>query len=79
MKTFTQIDVGPGAYYVNKDFNRSINNPTIPREKYQARTFIGFQKKLKKKNLGSIRDDFEEEDSEEEVDKHITPGPGNYL
>jgi hypothetical protein len=34
VKTFTQIDVGPGAYYVNKDFNRSINNPTIPREKY---------------------------------------------
>lgn len=34
VKTFTQSDVGPGAYFVNKDFNRSINNPTIPREKY---------------------------------------------
>jgi hypothetical protein len=30
--------------------------------------------------LGSIRDDFEEEESDEDApDKNITPGPGNYL
>jgi len=30
-KTFTQQEVGPGAYTFQKELDRSIGNPTIPR------------------------------------------------
>ena len=38
-KTYTQKEVGPGKYSpLSNTLDRSINNPTIPRQKYQART-----------------------------------------
>jgi hypothetical protein len=77
-RTYTEQGVGPGSYHLRaKTIDRSITNPTIPRQEYAARTFAGFKPNKKITNNGSIRDNFEQEEDEEE--KLITPGPGGYL
>ena len=81
VKTHTQHDVGPGSYDLAKTIDRSIGNPTIPSQAYKARTYVaGFGTRKRAKNSGSIRDNFDDaDDSEEELEKGVTPGPGNYL
>lgn len=71
---------------MTRTIDRSIHNPTIPRQKYKARTHVGFKKSPRLRNTGSIRHDYVESDGESEdegkgknIDKQITPGPGNYL
>ena len=67
IKTTTDISVGPGAYQTTRSLDRSIPNPTIPRQKYKARTFTKFKKTGGKfKNTGSIRDDFSSGSEEDE-------------
>ena len=79
VKSFTDKVVGPGSYENAHKIDRKIQNPTIPRTTYQARTFVGFQKRKAPKNKGSIKDNFEEESSDEDDRLKITPGPGEYL
>lgn len=73
VKTATDIGVGPGAYQTTRSLDRSIPNPTIPRQKYKARTFTKFKKTGKFKNSGSIRDDFSSGSEEEETDQKRSP------
>lgn len=78
VKKFTQTEVGPGAYQLDKKpfMDRSIYNPTIPRAANASRTHVDFGFKQKKgvRNKGSIRSNFEEDSDEEH--KVESPGPG---
>jgi hypothetical protein len=57
--------------------DRSIKNPTIPRAEKTKRFSDRFKTKFKKRNNGSIRDNWEEGDSTDNDD--LTPGPGSHL
>ena len=88
-KTQTSTLVGPGAYNTMKKLDRTIQNPTIPRAAHPSRTIQGFGRRKATKNNGTIRDNFEEVESESDadsqngrkpyVDKETSPGPGKYL
>ena len=69
--------VGPGAYNTYATLDSSIKNPTIPRAQKTRHFSDRFgPRKLKKKNVGSIRANWEEGDSSED---DIAPGPGAHL
>lgn len=68
--TLTAPAVGPGAY-TQSNMHYKPMQPFFPRD--------GAIKKAKTRNTkGSIRDNYEEPDSDEE-DGKISPGPGEYL
>ena len=78
IKTFTQQDIGPGAYQfdVKPFMTTSIYNPTIPRAANASRTHVDFGFPMKKvaRNRGTIRSNFEEDSDDE--DNSRSPGPG---
>ena len=83
-KTFTQKNVGPGSYNSKININRTIESSTIPRAANQARTYVGqFGRKKRMKNSGSIRDNYEDGESSDDLQQDSTtfntPGPGSYL
>ena len=63
--------------------DRSIYNPTIPRAANASRTHANFgfkpDKKKGKRVVDSIKNNFEQPDSDEEEVKFVDPGPGQYL
>ena len=68
--TKTQPNVGPGAY-THSNLHYKPMQPFIPRD--------GAIIKHKTRNTkGSIRDNYEENDSDEDNPK-ISPGPGHYM
>ena len=72
----TGNDVGPGAYHISKYVDRSIQNPTIPRQD-KPHTW-GAGRKGRAKNNGTIRADYET-DSDNEGRERYSPGPGQYI
>ena len=78
IKRTTQKSVGPGSYSLEASIDRSIKNPTIPRAEISKHFSDRFgPRKLKRKNKGSIRANWEDDDDSEEDE--ITPGPGAHL
>ena len=48
--------------------SKTIENPTIPRAANKARTHVGgFGKKIRAKNSGSIRENYEDGDSSDDA------------
>ena len=72
----TEAEVGPGAYHISKYVDRSIKNPTIPRQEKPNTWGPGRGKRAR--NGGSIRADYET-DSDTEGRERYSPGPGQYL
>ena len=70
----TERQVGPGAYHAQREVDRTIKNPTIARGQLW-RTADRITKK--RKNKGSIRADFEGDDTSS--DEEALPGPGAHL
>lgn len=68
--------MGPGAYSLDAQIDRSIKNPTIPRADKSRHFSDRFGPRKRKRNNGSIRANWEEGDSS---DDEITPGPGAHL
>lgn len=54
----TEAEVGPGAYHISKYVDRSIQNPTIPRQVKPNTWGLGKTGK-RAKNSGTIRADYE--------------------
>ena len=72
--------VGPGSYEISKTPTRAViemRRPTIPQARPAGLWNTG-QKRKRRKNGGSIRADWEEEDSASEEEGGL-PGPGEYL
>jgi len=73
----TEAEVGPGAYHISKYVDRSIQNPTIPRqEKPNNWGLVRAGKRAR--NGGTIRADYET-DSDTEGRERYSPGPGQYI
>ncbi len=84
----TEPTVGPGSYDIRREINRSIPNPTIPRETVSkpGENLGGGGLVFKRKTYGSIKDNYEtdsetaeEDDFGEKKKRMILPGPGTYL
>ena len=73
VRNHTQKNVGPGYYKIERSIDRTIKNPTIPRAGWGGTGL----KVVRKRNRGSIRDNYEEESNSSDDGK--VPGPGDYL
>jgi hypothetical protein len=74
IKSTTERQVGPGAYQPKREVDRSLKNPTIARgQLYRTADRIN----KRRKNKGSIRADFEGDDTSSAEEG--SPAPGQHL
>jgi len=74
VRNATERQVGPGAYHPVQEVDRSLKTNTIARgQLYRTADRIN----KRRKNKGSIRADFEGDDTSS--DEEPVPGPGAHL
>lgn len=74
IKSTTERNVGPGAYQPKREVDRSLKTNTIARGQLYR---IADRINKRRKNKGSIRADFEGDDSSSEEGN--SPAPGQHL